>query len=294
MSISGALGTAGAHGAKTPVVRGMTPTEAVQARPFVKWVGGKRSIIGPLLARLPERIDAYYEPFLGGGAVFFALANEHRVRFAHLSDTNERLVVAYNAVRDDVEAVIALLCRHARLSSQEHYYRVRDSLNSGRLDKAETAAALIYLNKTCFNGLWRVNGAGAFNVPWGHCKRPFAPDEAGLRAASATLAHATISHREFDATPVDPDGFYYFDPPYDGTFADYDEGGFGLEAHGRLANWTEKLDAAGAGWLLSNGDTPFVRRLYKGRAIEVVESRRTVSRSAAGRGTVGELLVRAA
>ena len=261
------------------------------ARPFVKWVGGKRSIIEPLLARLPARMDAYYEPFLGGGAVFFALANEHRVRSAHLSDANERLVTTYKAVRDDVEAVIALLRRHARLTSKGHFYRVRERLNSGRLDEAQTAAAFIYLNKVCFNGVWRVNRDGAFNVPWGHHKRPYVPDEDGLRAASVALAHATISHREFDATPVDPAGFYYLDPPYDATYAGYSKDGFGPEAHERLADWTEKLDAADAHWLLSNADTPFVRRLYEGRAIEVVESRRTVSRSAAGRGTVGELLI---
>ncbi len=263
------------------------------ARPFVKWVGGKRSIIEPLLARLPARMDAYYEPFLGGGAVFFALANEHRVRSAHLSDANERLVTTYKAVRDDVEAVIALLRRHARLTSKGHFYRVRERLNSGRLDEAQTAAAFIYLNKVCFNGVWRVNRDGAFNVPWGHHKRPYVPDEDGLRAASAALARASISHHEFDATLIDPDGFYYFDPPYDGAYAGYSRHGFGPEAHGRLADFTEKLDAAGAHWLLSNADTLFVRQLYKGRTIEVVESRRTVSRSAAGRGTVGELLVRA-
>ena len=271
----------------------MGQTRVVQARPFVKWVGSKRSILTVLLGRLPKHMDAYYEPFLGGGSLFFALVNKGRIRWAHLSDDNERLVIAYQAVRDDVEAVIERLHDHAKLSGKEHYYATRERFNQWPTDKAVMAADLIYLNKTCFNGLWRVNKEGAFNVPWGQRPRVYTPDEEGLRAASVALTRATITWRPFDATPVDPDGFYYFDPPYHGTFSGYTGDDFDEEAHRRLADYTEKLDVAGAGWLLSNADTEFTRRLYAGRRIEVVSSLRTVSRDAAGRGEVKELLVRA-
>jgi len=264
-----------------------------QAYPFLKWVGSKRSLLPVLLARSPKHMDAYYEPFLGGGNVFFALASARRVHFAHLSDNNERLVIAYQAVRDNVEAVIGLLREHARRSSPEHYYATRERFNYWVGDKETTAADLIYLNKTSFNGVWRVNKDGAYNVPWGQRPQPYAPDEDGLRAASAALERATVTWRPFDATPVDGNGFYYLDPPYDGAYSAYTGDGFGPEEHQLLADWTEKLDVAGAGWLLSNADTPFVRRLYRGRRLEVVRSLRTVSRDAAGRGTVDELLVRA-
>jgi DNA adenine methylase len=246
-----------------------------------------------VLRRLPKHIDAYYEPFLGGGSVFFALVNERRVRFAHLSDANERLVKTYQAVRDDVGKVIELLHEHARLSCREHYYSTRERLNSWTTDAATTAADFIYLNKTCFNGVWRVNKAGDFNVPWAHHERPFVVDEDGLRAASAALVRATVTWRPFDATPVDPDGVYYLDPPYDGTYAGYTGDVFTDDDQRELADYTEKLDVAGAAWLLSNADTPFVRQLYAGRRIQVVRSVRTVSRSAASRGQARELLVRA-
>lgn len=261
------------------------------AKPFVKWVGGKRSIMGPLLARFPERVGAYYEPFVGGGSVFFALANEDRLHVACLSDANQRLATTYDAVKNDAEGVIALLHRHAQLSSSAHYYQTREELNAGALDDVETAAAFIYLNRRCFNGLWRVNASGGFNASWGYYKKPYVPDEEGLRAASAALACADISCRPFDAAPIDPDGFYYFDPPYDGTYTDYTGDRFGPDEHERLAAYTERLDEAGAGWLLSNADTPFVRHLYRGRAVQIVESTRTVNCSGAGRGKTGELII---
>lgn len=267
-----------------------SPTKSATARPFLKWVGGKSSLLPLLLERVPDRIDEYYEPFLGGGSLFFALASRGRLRHAHLSDVNKDLVVTYNAVRDDVDAVIQALRTHAELSCEEHYYEARDLFNSGALDPIGTAATMIYLNRVGFNGVWRVNSSGELNVPWGR-RDDFCPDEDGLRASSKALAQADISHRQFDSTPVGADGFYYFDPPYDATYEKYTKGGFGRDCHERLADYTEKLDVVGAKWLLSNSGTDFVRSLWAGRKIEDVEVCRRVGGSGASRGKAKEILV---
>jgi len=263
----------------------------VTALPFVKWVGSKRSIVDVVLSRMPDSVEEYYEPFVGGGAVFFALVSEGRVRHAHLSDTNQRLITTYTAVRDDPQGVIKLLRQHSRKSEEAYFYKLRDAFNGGGLDGTSTAAAFIYLNKTCYNGLWRVNKDGDFNVPWGHHKSRYIPDEDGIMAASRALAGAEISCRPFDATPIEPDGFYYLDPPYDETYADYHHEGFGHLKQELLADFTAKLDVAEAGWLLSNSDTPFIRSLYAGCNISVVESKRTVGCTPASRGRVNELLI---
>lgn len=240
---------------------------------------------------MPGFMEEYYEPFVGGGSVFFALASSGRLRRAHLSDSNCMLVRTYRAVRDDPQSVTELLWWHAQRSSQGHYNQVRNWLNEGRLSQAGAAAAFIYLNKTCFNGLWRVNKDGAFNAAWGHHKSSYVPDEAGIMAASEALALAEISCRPFWAVPVAKEGFYYLDPPYDGAYCGYASHGFGRADHERLAGFTEELAAAEAAWLLSNADTPFIRQLYRNRRIEVVESLRAVSRCSASRGWSAELLI---
>lgn len=270
-----------------------TPTSRPrQPGPFVKWPGGKRLLLPEILGRVPASYGAYYEPFVGGGAVFFALdptGNGHR---AYLSDVNRRLATTYRAVRDHPDKVIAALLRHATRPGKPHYLKVRDRFNSGRLDPVGIAAAFIYLNKNCFNGVYRENSSGKFNVPWRESPSRWVPDIEGILAASGALQGAQVTDSGFDAVPVDPDGFYYFDPPYDGTFSSYSRGGFDADAHRRLADLCCRLDQVGARWLLSNSDTPFVRDLYRDFELDVVLAKRSVNRSATGRGKVAEVLVR--
>ena len=231
------------------------------ASPFIKWAGGKRSLIPSLAPHIPERIGTYWEPFVGGGAVFFTMAN--RMDRAVLSDTNEELIVTYQTVKNDVDALIEALRAHATRHDDDGYYlRVRAMEPTAPV---EIAARFIYLNKTCYNGLYRVNKAGKFNVPKGRYKNPKICNEDGLRAASAVLAKATIRIGGFDRV-VKPgaDDFIYCDPPYDDCFTEYQAAGFDAADQERLRNAIDGWADAGAQVMLSNSDTPLIRRLYRG------------------------------
>ena len=231
------------------------------AIPFVKWAGGKRAIMPSLSKHIPERIGTYWEPFVGGGAVFFALAN--RMDRAILSDTNAELLLTYSAVKDDVENLIDCLKGHAvKHKAKDYYMSVRRQEPSERL---EVAARFIYLNKTCFNGLYRVNKSGKFNVPKGKYDNPTICNEERLRAASKALAKATISLGDFGKT-VQPeqDDFIYCDPPYDECFTNYQAGGFQKDDQKRLRGAVDRWVARGAQVMVSNSDTALIRRLYSG------------------------------
>lgn len=275
-----------------------TLVDDAPARPFVKWVGGKRQLLADLLPILGEvGGDAtYHEPFVGGGAVFFALREERSAARAWLSDVNRELIASYIAIRDDVDHAIELLRQHATAHSEEYFYRVR-SLDAA--EGVETAARLIYLNKTCFNGLYRVNRAGRFNVPWGRYARPTICDEPNLRAVSAELATATISVDTFERVldRARTGDLVYFDPPYvpasrTASFTDYSAGGFGLHEHARLASVVRELTARSVRVVVSNSDTDEVRRLYAGFRIESVLARREINTRADRRGPVPEVIVR--
>ena len=246
------------------------------ALPFVKWAGGKRSLIPDLAQHFPERIGSYWEPFVGGGAVFFTFAN--RIDRAHLSDTNEELVIAYQMVRNQVEGLIEALRVHERKHGESSYYlKVRKQEPESPL---EIAARFIYLNKTCFNGLYRVNSKGRFNVPKGRYKSPGICNPERLRTASKVLQKTTIRLGDFERVVVPQDGdFVYCDPPYDGCFTDYTAGGFTLEDQNRLRNAANQWVRDGATVLASNADTPLIRKLYKGK-FNLQEA--TVPRSIAG------------
>ena len=231
------------------------------ASPFVKWAGGKRVLIPDIAKRFPERVDTYWEPFVGGGAVFFTMAN--RIGRAILSDLNEELVIAYLVVRDSAEDLIEALRVHERGHKDSKYYgQVRAQEPTSAV---EIAARFIYLNKTCYNGLYRVNRAGRFNVPKGDYRNPGICNVENLRAASRTLAKAVIRLGDFERV-VRPDAgdFIYSDPPYDGCFAGYQAGGFTSEDQERLRNAVNDWIAVGANTMVSNSDTPLIRRLYRG------------------------------
>jgi DNA adenine methylase len=269
------------------------------ARPFLKWAGGKAQLLPDLLARVPKKFTAYHEPFIGGGALFFALTAGDRLRGgASLSDVNANLVEVWVAIRDDVEAVIAALA--PRVNTEEHFYAVR-ALDPGALTLAERAARILYLNKTGFNGLYRENSSGRFNVPFGRYANPNLCDAVNLRAVARALAGVSIEPRDFRSVleRAEPGDFVYFDPPYvpvsaTSYFTAYSRGGgFGPAEQTALRDVFAQLAGRGVHVLLSNSDVPFVRELYAGFRIETVWARRNINSNPDARGAVAEVLVRA-
>jgi DNA adenine methylase len=267
------------------------------AKPIVKWAGGKSKLLGPLCERVPTTVRTYAEPFAGGAALFFALADDpsHSFERAVLADQNEDLIACYRAVRDDVEAVIAALSDYAY--DEEVFYRVRDQDPRPMTDAAR-GARLIFLNRTCFNGLWRVNRSGKFNVPFGRYTNPKILDADGLRAASAALAKAEVLAVDFAEVTrtLGPGDFAYFDPPYvplskSSSFTAYARDGFGPADQDRLAAELGRLKAVGVAAMLSNVDTPATRELYRDFSIHLATAPRSINSQASGRGHVGELIV---
>ena len=266
------------------------------AAPVIKWVGGKTKLLPELTARMPARFERYYEPFAGGAAMFFRIAPERAV----LADSNPDLIGLYTCLTRDVAGVIKKLEHHRAAHSEAHYYTTRTRWNDRELrwTTADRAATFIYLNKTCFNGLWRVNRAGLFNVPIGRYADPpiCVPD--ALRAASRVLSRATIvndDYQEVGKTAKRGD-FLYFDPPYDpvaptANFTSYTAGAFGADQQRELAETAKKLVARGCQVMLSNSDTPFIRSLYKGFRVDRVKCARAINSNAAKRGDVDEVIV---
>ncbi len=263
------------------------PEKSITARPFVKWVGGKRSILNELLSRIPQEYTSYHEPFLGGGALFFALNPEK----AYLSDINFYLVQTYRAVKGDVDRLITNLKLHKKNHSLEYFQKARIRLSKEQ-DSTKVAALFIYLNKTCYNGLYRVNKSGMFNVPMGKYADPAIVDEDNLRACSEFLKNTDIYQHTFQHCQPEKGQFYYLDPPYHETFSGYDGSGFGDKEHEELAQFCRNIDAKGGYFMLSNSDTPFVRELYKGYNIEVVSASRFVSCKVNDRNKQNELIIR--
>jgi len=267
-------------------------------KPFLKWAGGKTQLLPQLLARVPEKYGTYHEPFLGGGALFFALSP----RKAILSDSNAELVSTYVAVRDRCEEVIQYTRRFAEnhCRDPEHYYAVREAFNvasAAYIGNPLDAARFIYLNKTCFNGLWRVNRSGEFNVPAGRYKNPTICDEENLRVCSAALRGAGLHVCGFDRAPQPRAGdFWYADPPYapinqTSDFTSYTKEGFGLQEQRRLALLARSLRTTGVHVLLSNSFVPEIVSLYDGFSVQEIEARRAINSKGSRRGAVSEALI---
>jgi DNA adenine methylase len=264
--------------------------------PFLKWAGGKRQLLPRILDLVPARIDTYYEPFVGGGAVFFSLAARGRFRRAVIGDANAELVTCYTAVRDDVDGVIARLRKYR--NDHDEYYRVRGK-DPARLSPSARAARVIFLNRCGYNGLYRVNSKGIFNVPFGRYRRPVICDEGKLRAAAQALRKVKIAWGDF-ATMLakpGPNDFVYLDPPYvpisvTSSFTAYAARDFGSAAQERLAETLRALSARGVPALLSNSDCVATRQLYQGLDIERIRARRAINSVARGRGLVDEILVK--
>jgi DNA adenine methylase len=265
--------------------------------PFLKWAGGKRQLLTRILRNVPTTMGTYYEPFIGGGAVFFGLvANGHQFQRAVLGDANDELIRCYGAIKRDVAAVIDALRPH--VYDRDHYYDVR-ATDPAKLSDAARAARLIYLNRCGYNGLYRVNRSGLYNVPFGRYKDPVICDAPKLRAVSRALRRVRLVHGDFATTlrGAGGDDFVYLDPPYvplsaTSSFTAYAKTPFDAAAQERLAETLRELGAKKVRALLSNSDCVETRRLYHPLPSEKVPVRRAINSVAAGRGAVGELLVR--
>lgn len=278
------------------------PFAAPDSRPFIKWAGGKRRLLSELVPELPGDWGRYHEPFVGGGALFFDLASRRvpeLTSWAVLSDANRRLVRTYRAVRDAPERLIARLQQHAASHGEESYYAVRALDPDAFVDDVEVAAWFIYLNKTAFNGLYRVNKKGRFNVPIGRYDNPNICDVDGILQASVALQGAELHHEGFEGVldrAVAGD-VVYFDPPYvpaskTASFTDYTQDGFSLADQARLRDTARALKERGVHVILSNSDTPMVRDLYRDQfELRHVLCGRSINSKGSQRGRVGELVI---
>jgi DNA adenine methylase len=299
----------------------LPPTFIKQAKPFLKWAGGKRQLLKALGERFPEAlkegtIKNYYEPFLGSGAVFFDIIQQYPIEKAFLFDVNPALVTTYRVLQSAPAALIR------RLKKMEKDYRSRTAENRAAFfyeqraafnalfpwkptqragkKQLETAALFIFLNKTCYNGLYRVNASGLLNTPAGAYKNPVICDEENLLQASRLLSAATIQLADFSKAlkNIEPASFVYFDPPYrpvskTAYFTAYNQSGFGDERQQALADLYRRLDKQEQYLMLSNADSAdgFFDELYKGFSIERVPAKRMINTRVQGRGFVDEIVV---
>lgn len=266
-------------------------------RPFLKWAGGKTQLADALLERKPVCFNTYHEPFVGSGAIFFRLYRENQVRRAILSDLNAELIDAYLAIRDHVAEVISILSEFPH--SKEFYYEIRRK-DSWKLNLPERAARMIYLNKTGYNGLYRVNQQGQFNVPFGRYKSPKYLDRENLLAVSQALQNVEILCASFDTVleMAQAGDWVYFDPPYvpvsqTANFTAYHANGFDLQDQERLRDVCMTLSRNNVYIMVSNSDTAIVRSLYQSRyfAIDEVLANRAINCNGAKRGKITELVI---
>lgn len=258
--------------------------------------------MGELLSRLPRRFNRYYEPFLGGGALFFAVAAQRpqmlseKGRFV-LGDANPHLMLCYRTIRDRVQEVMESLLRFENAS--DAYYAAREQFNNGALAPVERSALLIYLNHTCYNGLWRVNRQGAFNVPFGRYRRPTICDAANLGAVSRTLRDVELVSDDFENVlrTARVGDLAYLDPPYHpvsatSSFTSYHKDNFAQVEQVRLLQVFQQLDARGVQVMLSNSWCSFTRQAYQSWHVEAVYATRAINSRGDRRGRVKELIVR--
>ena len=271
-------------------------------KPFIKWVGGKRQLLEQLHGYIPDDFNEhkYLEPFVGGGALFFYLMPEDAI----LIDNNPDLINCYEVIQSDVESFIKELNKHSEHKLEKKYfYQVRKLDRQpeiySEMSDVEKAGRIIFLNKTCYNGLYRVNKKNQFNTPFGRYKNPTVCDEENLRAVHLLLQNVTILKSDFE-TVLDyakADDFIYFDSPYDplsntANFTSYTKDDFGRESQKRLAETYKELDERGCKVLLSNSNTEFIKDLYAEFTIEYVKASRAINSDASKRGKIKEIIVR--
>jgi len=272
----------------------------IKGKPFVKWAGGKRQIIDKLLKYAPYEYDTYYEPFVGGGALLFELSPEKAV----INDYNEELMNVFNCIKDETKfnKMCNELNRHEANHSEEYYYEIRnkdrDKAKFKRIPDYKRSARTIYLNKACFNGLYRVNSKNEFNVPFNRKSKVNTYDGQNLGIIHSYLNFYDIKILNTDFEEAVKEAkkgdFIYFDPPYDSetsTFNSYTENGFGKEEQARLARVYKKLADKGCYVMLSNHNTTLVKELYKEFNIHVIEAKRNINANGKKRGKVEEVII---
>ena len=293
------------------------------SRPFLKWAGGKRQLLPVIEENLPSTIDeieTYVEPFIGGGAVFFSLIGKYNFKKIYISDINQELTLCYTCIQSSVDFVISELLKlideypNSQEERKDYFYELRDKWNKsvGKIDsmnevqRCERVAQTLFLNKTCFNGLFRVNKSGKFNVPTGNYKNPSFTTKRVLEEASKCLSKVQINTCSYKdcLEYVDENTFVYFDPPYrpltnSSSFTSYSKSGFNDTNQQELADFYRELDAKGAKLLLSNSDPKFIDseddffdELYSGFTINRILANRAINSVGTGRGKITELLIR--
>lgn len=267
--------------------------------PVVKWVGGKRQLLDELTPLFPNKFGTYCEPFVGGGAVLFNI----QPSTAYINDANGELINVYEVIRDNVEELISSLQQHKNES--EYFYKIRDLDRDHeafeKLSNIERASRMLFLNKTCFNGLFRVNNAGEFNSPFGNYKNPNIVNAPTLLAVNRYFNEANIHISNVDYSEVlqkiPKDSFVYLDPPYDpvsatSSFTGYTRGGFGRDEQIRLRECCDELDSRGIKFMLSNSATDFIKEQYNAYDIKIVKAKRAINSVASKRGDVDEVVIR--
>lgn len=265
---------------------------------FVKWAGGKAQLISEISKRLPKEVNHYAEPFLGGGAIFFFVRQKFNPQTFLLNDSTNELIQTFEAVRDTPEKLSELLEEHKKNHSKEYFYKIRSwDRTSKELTPLENAARMIYLNKTCFNGLYRVNSRGEFNVPIGSYTNPSIVHRGNITRASKFLEGSTLSCQDFRefVKRITPEFFVYLDPPYHpingNSFTSYTSSDFKEQDQKDLCDIINKLDKRGVRIMLSNSDTEFIRELYNNFKIDVVSAKRFINSNPKGRGSINELII---
>ena len=268
--------------------------------PILKWVGGKRQLLDSIEPLIPK-YSTYYEPFIGGGAVLFSMQPNKAV----INDSNIELINVYQVIKDKPEELIVKLIEHKEKSNEDYYYDIRaldrNKSEFAELTDVERAARIIYLNKTCYNGLFRVNSSGEFNSPWGRYKNPNITNETTIRALNTYLNKGNITIKNGDYREalkgIRKGAFVYLDPPYmpissSSSFTGYTAGGFDAEEQALLKQECDKLNSKGIKFLLSNSSCDFIEDLYKDYIIEHVNAKRAINANPDKRGDIQEVLIR--
>lgn len=266
------------------------------SKPVIKWVGGKRQLINDIKRLLPKKYNRYFEPFIGGGALFFDLKHTN----AFINDYNPELTNLYKILRDNPQELMSDLDKH--INESEYYYELRvldrDVKKFKKLTLVERASRFIYLNKSGFNGLYRVNSKGECNVPFGKQKNPRYYDAKNIMSCSELLKDTEITTGDFENIKehIKEGDFVYFDPPYvplseTSSFTGYTDKGFDEDMQLRLRELCDYIEELGAYFMLSNSDTPYVKELYEGYKFHIVEATRSINSKASGRGKIKEVIV---
>lgn len=269
--------------------------ELPEAQPFLKWAGGKKQLLPELFRRMPKRLGRYYEPFIGGGALFFKLG---RIG-AYISDSNAELINCYQVVRSEPQKLLNELRLFPH--QQDFFYEIRNADRQpdyANWSRVRRAARLIFLNRTCFNGLYRVNSKGQFNVPFGDYKNPRIVDPKNIFACSRLLAQTEICCANYLAVEeaAQEGDFVYFDPPYavlsaTSNFTSYTKEGFGMKDQQELFNLCKRLDKRGVFWMLSNSSAVEVAQLYERFNVCIVPAKRNINSDSSKRGAIGESII---